>query len=417
MNKRASGTRRAARTLVDAVENAMVQAENAGLVLHKAQGQAYTGETLELTTGSMKNLGSCSYMGLELRPELKQGTIDATERYGTQFSYSRAFVSSPLYEELEELLGQMTGGQVMVAPSTTLAHIGALPVLVEPGDAVIVDQFAHASLQTAVGLLKGIPVTGVVHSRMDLLEQKLEELSVEHNRVWYVLDGLYSMLGDFFPAKELEQLLRQYPKLHLYIDDAHSTSWTGTHGRGFALEHLADRSRVIVALSLNKAFSAAGGALVFPDATLRTRVRRCSGPMMFSGPVQPPMLGAAVASARLHLTPEFADLQERLLERIDLVLSLSQSLDVGLPTHDRTPVFFVRCGKEDVTYGIVQALWKRGFYVSPSAFPAVPLGRAGLRFTISMHNSFEDLRAFMAALSEELTRAGVAMLPRRAQAG
>jgi 7-keto-8-aminopelargonate synthetase-like enzyme len=64
-----------------------------------------------------------------------------------------------------------------------------------------------------------------------------------------------------------------------------------------------------VALSLNKAFSAAGGALAVPNREIATRIRRCGGPMLFSGPIQPPMLGAAVSSARLHLHEDFPKLQ------------------------------------------------------------------------------------------------------------
>ena len=93
-------------------------------------------------------------------------------------------------------------------------------------------------------------------------------------------------------------------------------SWTGKHGRGVALTHLGDSERVVVALSLNKAFSGAGGALALPSDALRRRIRHCGGTMVFSGPIQPPMLGAAVASAKLHLDPSFDGLQAELHERI-----------------------------------------------------------------------------------------------------
>ncbi len=73
------------------------------------------------------------------------------------------------------------------------------------------------------------------------------------------------MRGDFAPYAELRALLDRYPQLYLYVDDAHATSWYGKHGRGAALMELGTHERVVVALSLNKAFSAAGGApLVCP---------------------------------------------------------------------------------------------------------------------------------------------------------
>ena len=80
------------------------------------------------------------------------------------------------------------------------------------------------------------------------------------------------MYADFFPAAGLDELAAAAP------DSCGSTSttrtpssWTGRHGRGYALEHLAPATlaRTVVALSLNKSFAAAGGAITFPDAETR----------------------------------------------------------------------------------------------------------------------------------------------------
>jgi 7-keto-8-aminopelargonate synthetase-like enzyme len=243
---------------------------------------------------------------------------------------------------------------------------------------------------------------------MDLLEEAIVRLSKTHDRIWYVLDGLYSMLGDFAPMKAIAALLDKYPQLHVYIDDAHSTSWIGERGHGHALDQLADRSRVVVALSLNKAFGAGGGALVFATAEDRLRVRHCGGPMLFSGPLQPPLLGAALASAKLHLSPEFADLQQGLTRRIDHAHELSDKLGVPFSVVDRTPVVFIRCGPAGVTFELAKALRNEGVYACISVYPAVPMDQSGLRFTLSLHNTFEDIDHLMGVLSRELRRLSVA---------
>jgi 7-keto-8-aminopelargonate synthetase-like enzyme len=93
------------------------------------------------------NFGTCSYLGLHIRSELMNGAIDAIQRFGTQFSSSRVYNACNLYSELESGLEQMTGRNVAVAASTTLLHMAAIPVLVGDTDLVIIDQFAHASLQ------------------------------------------------------------------------------------------------------------------------------------------------------------------------------------------------------------------------------------------------------------------------------
>ena len=86
---------------------------------------------------------------------------------------------------------------VVLAPTTTLAHFSALPVLVRPGDDVLVDAAAHASVQTATQLLQanGIPVRTVPHNDLGAVESILSEHSGP-GRVWLLIDGVYSMHGD-----------------------------------------------------------------------------------------------------------------------------------------------------------------------------------------------------------------------------
>jgi 7-keto-8-aminopelargonate synthetase-like enzyme len=381
-------------------------------------GHGPNGRYVDVDGQRYKNFGSCSYLGLESRPELREAAHRALDEYGTQFHFSRAYVQCELYVELESLLEQMTGRPVLVAASTSLAHLAALPVLINDGDHVIVDQFAHASLHTALQLLPDVPMEILRHNRMDLLDARLAELRGKVGAVWYVLDGLYSMLGDFAAFEELKQLLDRHEHLRLYIDDAHSTSWLGRHGRGIALEHFADHERVVVTLSLNKAFSAAGGLLAMPNRELVTRVRRCGGPMLFSGPIQPPMLGAAVGSARLHLTDEFSRMQAELKERLELCVEASQGTQLGIATAEPSPIFQVACDSPRVAFRTAELVRERGYYCCVCVFPAVPMNRPGLRFTITRHNDPADIAPFVAALNEcrnqasrELSRASEAPPP------
>ena len=201
------------------------------------------------------------------------------------------------------------------------------------------------------------------------------------------------------PYAELRALLERYPQLHLYIDDAHATSWCGLSGRGAALAALGDHERVVVALSLNKAFAAAGGALFLPNATLAKRIRHTGGPMLFSGPIQPPMLGVAVASARLHLDPAFSALQAELAARIEHAHRVLDERGVPRATSDRTPILMIPCDAPNIALDTVRRLRERGFYVCPSVFPAVPVNQPGVRCTITRHNSLADIDAFADALA------------------
>ena len=57
------------------------------------------------------------------------------------------------------------------------------------------------------------------------------------------------------------------------------------------------------------------------------------------------MLGAALASARIHLSPELDDLQRGLHERIELCAELLSQHGIALASKDGTPICFVPIGR------------------------------------------------------------------------
>ncbi len=388
------------------LDDLMSEAAERGLVMRTLDDPGpLDGRTISLSGRRLINFGSCSYLGLELDERMRRAVHDAVERYGTQFSSSRGFISAPAYGELEERLGEMFGGHVVVAASTSLGHLSALPVMIGTHDVVVLDQQVHASVQTAAELLRlrGTPVEIIRHSRLDQLEALLERFA--GRRVWYLADGVYSMFADLAPFVELRELLDRHRNLHLYIDDSHGVGWAGTHGRGPALEALGGHPRLFVAASLNKSFAAAGGALVFPDPESRRRVRTLGSTMLFSGPVQPPMLGAALASARIHLSDELAIRQAALRERIDLFDDLAQEFCLPLATRDKTPIRYVPLGLPNVAQDVIDRLLSDGLYTNIGMFPAVPMKQAGVRMTLTLHHTPADIRRLVETLARHVPSA------------
>ncbi|MDG6101868.1 aminotransferase class I/II-fold pyridoxal phosphate-dependent enzyme [Dactylosporangium aurantiacum] len=336
-------------------------------------------------------------------------TYEAVERYGTQFSSSRAYLSSPAYPEADAALGELLGRPTILAPSTSMGHLAALPTVIGGDDVLLLDHQVHHSVQTAAKLAQaqGTRVELLPHNDVRTLRRRVEELRRGHPRIWYALDGLYSMYADFAPFAELNDLMAERGQLWLYVDDAHAFSWTGRPGRGRALEALSPLalSRSVVAGSLNKSFAAAGGALTFPDAETRRRVFTVGGPLIFSGPVQPPMLGAVIASVHLHRTPAVTARQERLLHLIRLFNRLAA--DRGLPVVSRSeaPIRCVAAGGPQVTYNLTARLRAAGYFTDAATSPAVPAKRSGARITITTHHTDADIAGLVDALADALPRA------------
>ena len=383
------------------------EAGRRGLMHRELEDEALDGRHVTIDGRPLIHFGSCSYLGLELDPRLRQGAADAIMRYGTQFSASRVFLSTPLYAELEGLLAEVIGQPALVAPTTSLAHVSALPALIDAADAVILDQQVHASVRMATNHVRvaGVPVEVVRHNRLDLLEARIRELRRTHRRIWYLADGVYSIFGDRAPMAGLADLLARYEALHLYVDDAHAMSWCGLHGRGHALSHLSNHPRVVVTSSLNKAFAAGGGLLAVPDEALRRKIRTTGTGLVFSGPLQPAMLGAAVASARLHLTAELPARQAALASRIARMNALLLERGLPLVGREEVPVRFVGLSSPRAAYAVAGRLVEAGYFPNVAVYPAVPMRAAGIRFTITTHLQDADLVGFADALAEAVDEA------------
>jgi 7-keto-8-aminopelargonate synthetase-like enzyme len=136
------------------LDQVVSEAAARGLALQTLDDAPLDGRTISLAGRPRLNFGSCSYLGLELDPRLRDAVIAAVTRYGTQFSSSRAYVSAAPYRELEARLDRMFGGYALVTPTTSLGHLAALPVLVGSTDAVVLDQQVHASVQLAANQLR-----------------------------------------------------------------------------------------------------------------------------------------------------------------------------------------------------------------------------------------------------------------------
>ncbi|OFY87636.1 MAG: hypothetical protein A3F72_13360 [Bacteroidetes bacterium RIFCSPLOWO2_12_FULL_35_15] len=368
------------------------------------EDEKLTGNKLHLKNKEVINFGSCSYLGLEFDRRMKDSAIRAIENYGTQFSESRSYVSTSHYLVLEKLLNKLFDAHAVVTPTTTLGHISTIPVLIENDDAIILDHQVHNSIHIAVSMVKskGVHIEMVRHNRMDLLEEKIKSLRLKHKKIWYMADGIYSMYGDVSPVKEVISLMNKYPELYYYVDDAHGMSCFGKHGRGYVLDQSPIHERMVVGISLNKAFASGGGAMLFPSGEMANKVRSCGGPMITSGPMQPAALGAAIAAATIHLSDEIYQMQEDLQENIKYANLMIQKYGLPLVADTPSPVFFIGVSLPKLGYNMVKRMMNEGYYLNLGIFPAVPMKNTGIRFTITRLHTFRQIEDMIAAMAQQL---------------
>lgn len=377
-------------TTVEAIHQ---DAQRRGLFFQTCTDEELSGRRIQIGGRDLVSFSSCSYLGLEQHRSVIDGVHNAVERYGVQFSTSRGYLSAPLYGALEADLSTLFGGHTLVTPSTTMAHLIALPVLATEKDAIVLDHQAHHSIHMGANQARagGATVEVVRHDQLERACEVVARLAKRCRTVWFATDGVFSMYGDLAPIETLRAILAVAPNVRLYVDDAHGTSWAGRYGRGSFLERFGWTDRLVLATSFAKGFGAGGGCLVFPTLAEREKVRLSGGPLVFSGPMQPPMMGAVHASAQLHLSDAIVPLQRALADRTDHVNRRLVARGIPPIAVNDSPIFFLQCGLPRVAFGVAQAMADDGVYVNCSVYPTVPMARAGIRFTITAAHSYEEL--------------------------
>ncbi len=387
---------------LDVVDTIFSSSKMKGLTHINSDEEFFDGKSFTIRGKELKNFGTCGYLGLETHPLLAEGAIDLVRKYGTQFSMGRIFMRPKYIRELEELMSAIfNNNKVLCYTSTSTAHISVLATIIKSDDLIVLDQQVHFSVQFPAKntKLQGTEIKMIRHSNFDMLEDILRDESNKYNRVWYLADGVYSMHGDFPDTDRLQQLLDKYPKLHLYFDDAHGMSWSGKNGAGYVFDRLGVSQRVIVVSTLAKGFGCVGGTAVFYDEEMYRKVDIFGGPHSYSHPLTPASAGAAIASAKIHLSPEIYAYQKELY---DLTSYMDQLLiEKNLPnlSAPNSPIYYIGGGLNKVTHNFVNRILEEGYYVNTATFPAVPNDRSGLRFTVTRHVTKEDIHGFVDAMA------------------
>ena len=377
------------------------RAHEVGLTRQLIEDEEFRGDQITIQGQSIANFGLCSYLGLGDDQRLVKAAKDAIDRYGNSYSSSIAYTALPLYGDLNQRMGRMFDAHVVLAPTTTLAHLAALPVLIRPEDYVLVDGRVHASVVMTTQLLqaKGVSVLTVPHNDLVRLESMIAEVG-ESRQVWYLTDGIFSMDGDVAPAEEINALLDRYENLNVYCDDAHGFGWAGKHGRGTYLGRAGWHERLVISVGLAKSFGTMGGVVATTNSEFAMMIRLTGAPLIFGGPIPPAILGASIASADIHLSGELSDIQDKLNQRISFVNSFSKEIGLPLAATDHTPVWFLDVARGESMLELLAAMRESGFCLNGAVFPVVPRGHAGARFTVTNYNSLQQIEDMLICLND-----------------
>jgi 8-amino-7-oxononanoate synthase/acyl carrier protein len=356
------------------------------------------------TIGGREYINFCSYnyIGMSGDPTVVSATRDAITRYGTSVSASRLVSGEkPLHRDLERGIADFIGTEdaiVLVGGHSTNETV--IGHLFGAGDLILHDSLSHNSIMQGA-ILSGARRRPFPHNDWRALEKILSEIRHEYRRVLIVVEGVYSMDGDYPELPKFVELKKRY-KCYMMVDEAHSIGTMGLHGRGMS-EHFGINPRDVDLWmgTLSKSFGSCGGYIAAQREIVEYLKYTAPG-FVYSVGLSPANAAAALAS--LQLLQEEPERVARLAENSRLFLQLAKEAGLNTGTSNNTPVVPVITGNSEHALRLSHQLRERGVNVQPILYPAVEERAARLRFFITSTHTPEQIRYAVRATAEELDR-------------
>jgi 8-amino-7-oxononanoate synthase len=360
------------------------------------------GATTVIAGETFVNYSSYNYLGLAGHCAVNAAAKEAIDRYGTSASASRLVSGErPIHRELEREIAEMHGvADCVVFVSGHATNVSTIGQIFGPRDLVLHDALIHNSV------LMGIQLSGArrmpfAHNDFEALDRLLSQCRLQYERVLIIVEGIYSMDGDFPDLPRFVEIKRRH-RAFLMVDEAHSLGVLGERGLGIQ-EHFGLRgSDVDIWMgTLSKTLASCGG-YVAGEAALIEHLKCAAPGFVYSVGMPPPAAAAALAALRLmRAEPHRATLlRER--GRQFLELARERGIDTGLSAGLSVIPAILHSSLKAAR--LSQALYRRHINVQPIVYPAVPERSARLRFFVSSEHTEAEIRSTVEALAEELRR-------------
>ncbi|MBB4101191.1 8-amino-7-oxononanoate synthase [Sphingomonas kyeonggiensis] len=334
-------------------------------------------------------LGTYNYMGMTFDPDVIQAGKDALEKFGSGTNGSR-MLNGTFHDhmEVEQALRDFYGVTGAIVFSTGyMANLGMISTLVGKGEYVILDADSHASIYD--GCKQGnAEIVRFRHNSVEDLDKRLGRLPKEAGKL-VVLEGVYSMLGDIAPLKEMVEVAKKHGAMVL-SDEAHSMGFFGPNGRGVYEEQGLEGQVDFVVGTFSKSVGTVGGFCVSNHPKFEA-IRLACRPYIFTASLPPSVVATAATSIRklMHAHNKRAHLWENARTLHGGLKEMGFKLGTENPDSAIIAVIL-----EDQVQGAMmwQALLEGGLYVNLARPPATPAGTFLLRCSLCAEHTAEQIQ-------------------------
>ncbi len=346
--------------------------------------------------GKVVDLSSNDYLGLSERRSLREEFLDTVDLASIEMSASASRLLASRqrqFDSLENTLEEAYGLGLKALLFNSGYHantglVGALGSL--PGTYILSDKLVHASIIDGIKL-SGAPFGRFRHNDYAHLRRLAEKASAEYDNILLIVESVYSMDGDRADMDTLRNIKRDFPKIFLYVDEAHAVGATGERGLG-----LSRGTADIIVGTFGKALASVG-AYAMLDETMRSFMVNKARSFIFSTALPPINIAWTEFIFRKALSMD---------EERQTLAKLGQQLGEILSRHgftgEASHIMPLLTGDPRRAVDLSQKLRNEGFEVLPIRTPTVPPGTDRLRFSLSASVNPSDIERLGTVLDKIL---------------
>lgn len=334
----------------------------------------------------MGMFASYSYLGLVGHPRINAAAIAAIEHYGTGTHGVRTLAGSlALHEELEETIADFKSAEAALTyTSGYVTNLTVVSTMLGREDYVISDKLNHASIVDGC-MMSGAKFLRFRHNDMAALEDRLKQIPGGSAKL-VIADAVFSMDGDIINFPKMVELCKKYTAW-LMVDEAHSVGVLGAKGRGIE-EHFGLPNTIDIKMgTLSKTIPSVGGYIAGKKELINF-LRHASRAYIFSAALPPAQAAAALEAFRVIVDEPWRI--EKLRQNTSQFINGLKSR--GFDTMDtETAIVPVLCGEDEAAFLMTRYAQRRDQFVLPVVSPAVPVGLARLRATVTAAHEHDEI--------------------------
>ncbi|KAF1843631.1 class II aminotransferase/8-amino-7-oxononanoate synthase [Cucurbitaria berberidis CBS 394.84] len=230
--------------------------------------------------------------------------------------------NNPYTEAAERQIAEFHHGETaLLFHSGFEANVALMGAVPRPGDAILYDEYIHASTHEGMQISKALYKKSFKHNDVDSFREKLVEIKTTETMirdgkrsVIVALESMYSMDGDVSPLKELIQVGKEvFPggNCQFFVDEAHTTGVFGEKGRGYVSMLGLEASVAVRMHTYGKGLACTGAAVVCSNTVRETLVNNARS-FIYSTAPSFPMVAAIRGGYKLMESGQTQPLQDQI---------------------------------------------------------------------------------------------------------